>query len=66
MDTLSLDYNFLLAEAVGDDHGIREIDMDYVRKRAGRFARDISRKRKAGDLPFFSLPYDRASQDHIL
>ena len=66
MNDLILDYNFLLAEMVGEEHGIRETDLNYVRKRAGRFARDVSRKRKAGELGFFGLPYDRAGQERIL
>jgi len=65
VDILRLDYNYLMAEAVGDDQGIREIDLDFVRKRAGRFARDISRKRKAGELAFLRLPYDRPVQDKV-
>ncbi len=65
VDTLSLDYNFLLAEAVGEEHGIKESDLDFVRKRAGRFSREISKKRKAGDLAFMKLPYDRPTQEKI-
>jgi len=66
VETISLDYNFMLAEAIGEDHGLKESDIDSVRKKATKFIKEISKQRKAGELDYLKLPYDRQTQEKIL
>ncbi|HEX6134715.1 MAG TPA: glucose-6-phosphate isomerase [Longimicrobiales bacterium] len=64
-DRISLDYGRMLA---GSSVGGRGITDEQLRALAARFRdayADIERRRTAGELGFFALPYERETVDHI-
>jgi glucose-6-phosphate isomerase len=63
-DRISLDYGRMLAAAT-DGRGIQETQLDAF---VGRFAeaqRDVERRRTAGQLGFYALPYERTVVEQI-
>jgi glucose-6-phosphate isomerase len=63
-DRLVLDYNRMLAPAVGG-RGITAARLDTI---AGRFRAvhaDVTRRREAGELAFFDLPYEQRMVEEI-
>jgi glucose-6-phosphate isomerase len=63
-DRLLLDYNRMLAPAVGD----RGIAPARLAEFGGRFAElhaDVEHRRTAGELAFFDLPYEKHTVDEI-
>jgi glucose-6-phosphate isomerase len=58
---LSLDYNYAMAELVGE-HGLKEGDLADLAPRLASLDQEISRGRAEGQLGFMELPY----QDQVL
>jgi len=56
MDHITLDYTHALADAVGDEHGITEAELDALAGPA-RDALDAVQARRSADLRWMDLPY---------
>ena len=54
---IAYDYNYMMAEFVGETDGVTEAELDSLVPRAKEIHKDISSKRKAGEIPFLDLPY---------
>lgn len=63
---ITLDFNNLMAGAIGDEHGISEGEIDKLTPRAEEIGRKIKDDRKSGRLPFLDLPYNRETIDEIV
>ncbi len=53
---VSLDYNYAMADLVGD-HGLREEELEALAPRLAKVHQDLKAGRQSGCLPFFDLPY---------
>ncbi|MEA2063718.1 MAG: glucose-6-phosphate isomerase [Gemmatimonadota bacterium] len=62
---LKLDYNYMLSEFIGPEHGIEEKDLTGLEEIAGRIHQDLGKKRAGGEIGFFDLPYDRKGCERI-
>jgi len=56
MNTLiSLDYNYLMADILNNEEGVRKNEIDAIEKDADNAAARIMREREQGDLAFFNI-----------
>ncbi len=56
---MKLDFNNVMAEAIGTEHGLRPEEIDALKARASQIHRDLLARRKK-DIGFYNLPYDDA------
>lgn len=63
---IRLDYTNMTASAVGEEHGIREEELEALRPRAEEIHRDLMKRREGGFLPFYELPFNKKQVDEIL
>ncbi len=56
---LRLDYNYMMSEFVGEDHGIEKKDLAGLSEIAGKIHLDLKEDREKGRVGFFDLPYDQ-------
>ena len=56
---IELDYTNMMADAVGPEQGISEAELSGFAPRCREIYDRIDNQRKAGELPFFDLPFDR-------
>ena len=63
---LKLDYNYMMSEFVGEEHGIQEKDLTGLGEIAGKIHLDLKEKRETGRIGFFDLPYDRETIEKII
>jgi glucose-6-phosphate isomerase len=54
--TLSLDYNYAMAEFLGED-GLTDTDLQSLASRLGTFHQDLAASRESGRLGFMVLPF---------
>jgi len=57
LSDISFDYNFMMSEYVGEESGISLPEIDGLSPKAKGVHDDLVRKRQAGQLPFYDLPY---------
>jgi len=57
--SLHLDYTATLAEAVGEQNGIRQSELESLRRTFEDTRSDLIRRHSSGELPFWDLPFDR-------
>ncbi len=60
MDTgniVHFDFNNMMADAIGSEHGITEQELKSLEPLASRYASDLREERKRGKLSFLDLPY---------
>lgn len=60
MDTKNIvrfDFNNMMADAIGSEHGITEQELKSLEPLASRYASDLREERKRGKLSFLDLPY---------
>ncbi|MDT8423010.1 MAG: glucose-6-phosphate isomerase [Desulfuromonadales bacterium] len=57
---LELDYDNMLATAVGEEYGIAPTELAALMPRCARIHADLMARHAAGELPFYDLPTDRA------
>ena len=62
---ITLDFNCMMAEFVGPEHGIEEADLEALAPKVAEFGRQLADERAAGELPFMDLPYQTESADHV-
>jgi glucose-6-phosphate isomerase len=63
-DRIILDYGGMLAPATGG-RGVEEAQLDALAGRFGAVHADVERRRTAGQLGFFALPYERKVVEQI-
>src|SRR3989304_1150 len=54
---ISLDFNFMMKEQIGEDSGIDPGDIDFFSDTVKTIHEELTGKRSTGELPFFDLPY---------
>jgi len=62
---LKIDYNYMMSEFIGDEHGIDEKDLSGLSEIAGKIHLDLKESREKGDIGFFDLPYDSRTAGRI-
>ena len=63
---LRFDFNFAMAAAIGEEHGLTEDDVGGLSDRIRHGHESLRRKRQAGDLAWTELPYAQESVKEIL
>lgn len=56
---LTLDYTNMMTSAVGEEHGIREEELENMRARTLEIHRYLMGRREKGFYPFYELPFHR-------
>ena len=59
--TLRLDLTNVMQSSVGRNHGISEAQLGGLQRRTRRIHESLQRRRQAGELAFYDLPYMRES-----
>jgi glucose-6-phosphate isomerase len=54
---LELDYNNVMADAVGKKYGLSKTSLDQVKPILTEAHKDLMNRRKNGELPFYDLPF---------
>src|SRR5688500_11833880 len=60
------DFNFAMASAVGDEHGLTEEGTGGLADRGRQGHESLRRKRQAGDLAWMELPYQQDDAAAVL
>src|SRR3989337_2325372 len=55
---LIVDFNNVMSDVIGPDHGIKPGEIDALKGRAAGIHRDLQARRKT-DIGFYNLPYDK-------
>jgi len=63
--SLKLDYNYMMSDFVGIEHGITEDDLLGLSEVAREIHKNLAESRKNGRIGFFDLPYDEATVGKI-
>jgi glucose-6-phosphate isomerase len=63
---IRLDYTNMMASAVGEEHGIRDEELEALRPKAEEIHRHLMKRREGGFLPFYELPFNKKQVDEIL
>ena len=64
--TIQFDFNNLMAEVIGPEHGVTEQELKDVEPLAIQFVNKLKDERAAGKLQFLDLPYDKKTVAQIL
>jgi len=59
--TLRLDFSHMMADSVGEEHGIAEREITQAAPRVEELAEEVAEERGRGKLPFAELPYQKQS-----
>ncbi|HBR17501.1 MAG: glucose-6-phosphate isomerase [Deltaproteobacteria bacterium RIFCSPLOWO2_12_FULL_43_16] len=62
---LTLDFNNVMSDVIGHEHGLRPEDIDVVKGRGAEIHKNLQERRKA-DIGFYSLPYDNKLLREVL
>ena len=62
---IRLDYSNVMAENVGEKHGLRREDLDALQERTRQIHFDFYRLRERKELPFMHLPFEKETVDEI-
>ena len=60
--TIHLDFNNMMADTIGSEHGITEQELKALEPLASRYVNDVKEERIKGKLPFLDLPYQKILQ----
>jgi glucose-6-phosphate isomerase len=61
-----LDFGGMMADAVGRRHGLTVEQIDDMSEPFKVVHQDLQRRRRAGELPFYDLPYDQTALKEVL
>ncbi|HHT9113015.1 MAG TPA: glucose-6-phosphate isomerase [Candidatus Wunengus sp. YC65] len=64
--TIHFDFNNMMAERIGSEHGITEHDLNDIKPVASEYVKNIKEERSAGKLQFLDLPYDKKTVEEVL
>ena len=62
---LQLDFNYMMSDFAGTQHGISADDLSGLSDIASRIHQELNEQREAGKIGFYSLPYNRESVREI-
>lgn len=57
--TIHFDFNNMMADTIGPEHGITEQELKALEPLASRYVNDVKEERIKGKLPFLDLPYQK-------
>ncbi|BCA80051.1 glucose-6-phosphate isomerase [Desulfuromonas sp. AOP6] len=63
---IRLDYTNMMADAVGEMQGIHDADLNALEPRTLEIHRQLMAARQQGSLPFYDLPFDRATLEEVI
>ena len=63
---IQFDFNNMMADTIGSEHGITDRDIKNIELRASQFANKLKEERAAGGVQFLDLPYDKKMVAEIL
>jgi len=63
---ITFDFNGMMAENIGHLHGISEVEIYEMEDLFAKVHQDLKKRRKAGELPFYELPYDQKMLDTVI
>ncbi len=63
---MNIDYTNMMAEIIGDEHGITEKELDAIAHLTKQHARELKEERPQGKLPFLDLPYQKETVENII
>lgn len=58
---IHLDFNNMMVDRIGEEHGLSPDHLEKVRSSANSFMKELLQERAEGKLPFFELPYQDIS-----
>lgn len=64
--SLCFNFNNIMADTIGSEHGITEQELKSIEPLAVQFDTTLKRERAAGKLQFLDLPYDKKTLTQIL
>ncbi|HHT9129584.1 MAG TPA: glucose-6-phosphate isomerase [Candidatus Brocadiaceae bacterium] len=64
--TIQFDFNNIMAERIGPEHGITEQELKDIQPIATRYVKRLKDERVAGRLQFLDLPYDEKAVTAVL
>lgn len=65
-ETISFDFNNMMADILGPEHGITEQELKDIEPLAGRYVQELKEERAQGKLQFLDLPYHKDTVIEIL
>ena len=63
---MHLDFNNMMSDVIGPEHGITEQELKELESLSAKYAKDLKEERARGALPFLELPYDKGMVAEIL
>lgn len=64
--SIHLDFNNMIADTIGPEHGITEQELKALAPLASRYVNDLKEERIKGKLPFLDLPYQKNIATEII
>ncbi|MBI2472602.1 MAG: glucose-6-phosphate isomerase [Planctomycetes bacterium] len=64
--TIHFDFNNMMADTIGPEHGITEQELKNLAPIASRYVNDLKEERAGGKLQFQDLPYQKNITDEII
>lgn len=64
--SIHLDFNNMMADTIGSEHGITEQELNALAPLASRYVNDLKEERTRGKLPFLDLPYQKNIATEII
>lgn len=64
--SIHLNFNNMMADTIGSEHGITEQDLKVLEPLASRYVNDVKEERIKGKLPFLDLPYQKNITTEII
>jgi glucose-6-phosphate isomerase len=66
MNNLKYDFSNLFADSIGEQHGLKQSDVEGLHDKAKKSHEKLSETRARGDIGFYDLPNDKANAEQIL
>lgn len=63
---MRFDFNNMMSDVIGAEHGITEQDLQALESLSVKHVKELKEERAGGHLPFLDLPYDKAVVADIL
>ena len=63
---IHFDFNNMMAEMIGSEHGITDHDLKDIKPVASEYVKNIKEERSAGKLQFLDLPYNKKTVEEVL
>src|SRR3989339_1676987 len=63
---IHFDFNNMMAEMIGSEHGITDHDLKDIKPVASAYVKNMKEERSAGKLQFLDLPYNKKTVEEVL